>query len=164
MRNIVKLTFCTVFKLFDNDSFLKPFERKPRIHSTGLKTGCKPVLFVNPAWAGSLMHYQKHFTKRRDEMPRVRDSVVPIICLCFSYYLITANGWFGSIDIYGQFDKCKLCKLVEQLWRKCYYGQFDKCKLGKMVERWRKDSDGPSWCGQEKERIVTCLKPTHLGT
>ena len=31
-----KLTFCTTFKLFENDPFLKPFGKSPRIRSTGL--------------------------------------------------------------------------------------------------------------------------------
>ena len=33
-------------KLFDNDPFLKPFGKNPRICSTGLERGCKPVLFT----------------------------------------------------------------------------------------------------------------------
>ena len=41
---IYEAYFCTVFNLFENDPSLKPFWKKPRIHSTGLETGCKPVL------------------------------------------------------------------------------------------------------------------------
>ena len=37
--------FCTVFKLFENCPFFKPFGKKTRICTTGLETGCKPVLF-----------------------------------------------------------------------------------------------------------------------
>ena len=37
--------FCTVFKHFDTDPFLKPIGKNPRIRSTGLEAGWKPVLF-----------------------------------------------------------------------------------------------------------------------
>ena len=41
--------FCNVFKFFENYPFFKPFGKKTRVCSTGLETGCKPVLLKRVA-------------------------------------------------------------------------------------------------------------------
>ena len=37
---------CTILKLFENDPFLQPIGKNPRICSAGLETGCKAVLLL----------------------------------------------------------------------------------------------------------------------
>ena len=79
--------FCTVFKLFESVPFLKPFGKKPRTCSTGLETGCKPVLLKmapdgSLKWAskGLLMNYVTRFWSitEKNVLSQVKFKVKPL--------------------------------------------------------------------------------------